>query len=200
MTGNGRQRFNPLDRFLRRRRAQALAAVIPPGSRVLDVGCGTENWLVRSSEKWDDNSLGIDPELDERFVDRRGRREVIADVSHRDPAGFDTVTSLAVVEHLPVDAVRSHLRSIRDVLCPDGRLVLTTPTPRSRPVLEFLAYRLRIISAQEIRDHRHYYDREELVDLLHAVGFDRIEHDSFQFGLNQRVVARRPAALGDVGS
>ncbi len=200
MITDRRQRFNPLDRFLRRLRARPLVDLVPPGSRVLDVGCGTENWLVRSFATWGVDSLGIDPHLEAEFVDHHGRRDVIVDVEDREPASFDVATSLAVIEHLPVESVGSHLKSIRNALRPDGLLVLTTPTPRSRPVLEFLAYRLHVISADEIRDHRHYYDEGELIEMLGANGFDRVEHASFQFGLNQRVLARRPVADEVVGS
>ena len=100
-------------------------------------------------------------------------------------------TSLAVIEHLPVDAVAAHLEAIAATLRPGGRLLLTTPTPRSKPLLEFLAFRLRLISAHEIRDHRHYWSRSELVELLDRLGWADVEHRSFQIGCNQRVLARR---------
>lgn len=193
-----RQRFNPIDRTLRRLRARSVSRHVPPGSRVVDVGCGLDNWLIRSMtapgspSRWSDRSLGIDPDLDEHAMDEHGRRADIGEIARHEPGGFDAATSLAVIEHLPPDTVVDHLAAILTVLRPDGVLVLTTPTPRSKPVLEFLAYRLRVISAHEIRDHRRYYDRPALVTSLTAAGFDRIEHTPFQLGLNQRVVARRP--------
>jgi 2-polyprenyl-3-methyl-5-hydroxy-6-metoxy-1,4-benzoquinol methylase len=193
---SGRQAFNPVDRAVRRLRARSVTRHIPADSRVLDVGCGLENWLIRSMTKgsagWRDDSLGIDPHLDPAAVDGHGRRADIAEVARSEPGGYDAVTSLAVIEHLPPDSVAGHLDGIRSALRPGGVLVLTTPTPRAQPVLEFLAFRLHVISAHEIRDHRHYYDRGELVTLLADAGFERIEHTLFQAGLNQRVTARRP--------
>lgn len=191
---SARQRFNPIDRFLRRRRASALARFVPEGSRVLDVGCGLDNWLVRSSTGWHHDSVGIDPDLPDALVGRQGRRATVDEVADTDPGAFDVVTSLAVIEHLPTETVEGHLRAIADTLRPHGRLVLTTPTPRSKPVLEFLAFRLRVISAHEIRDHRHYYGADELVALLAGLGWRDVDHAHFQFGLNQRVVAVRPIA------
>ena len=186
-----RQAFNLLDRFFRRRRARALARVVAPGSRVLDVGCGLENWLVRSSSGWSPDSLGIDPDLDDRYLDHRGRRADVEQIGAEESGRFDAVTSLAVIEHLPTHSVGDHLSAIASTMRPGGMLVLTTPTRRARPVLEFLAYRLHVISAHEIRDHQHYYDRTELVELVGAHGFEAVEHSTFQVGLNQRVVARR---------
>lgn len=195
-----RQAFNRVDRAVRRLRARSVTRHVPPGSRVLDVGCGLENWLIRSMtgrpSGWRDDSLGIDPDLDETAVDAHGRRSDLADVADSEPGAYDAVTSLAVIEHLPPDRVAEHLDAIRTTLRPGGVLVLTTPTPRSKPVLEFLAFRLHVISAHEIRDHRHYYDGEELLALLADAGFERTSHTPFQLGLNQRVTARRPPDPG----
>ena len=166
---------------------------MPAGSRLLDVGCGLDNWLVTSGDRFRDDSLGIDPDLDEDRIDERGRRATVDEVARDEPGRFDAATSLAVIEHLPTDQVDAHLTAIRTVLRPGGVLFLTTPTPRSKPVLEFLAFRLKVISAHEIRDHRHYYDERELVELFRRTGFERVEHEHFQFGMNQRVLGRRPS-------
>ncbi|MFP5488970.1 MAG: methyltransferase domain-containing protein [Acidimicrobiia bacterium] len=198
VAASGRQRFNPIDRALRRLRARSVARHVTAGSRVVDVGCGLDNWLIRSmtgpgaGARWRHDSLGIDPDLDEHALDEHGRRTDIVELARREPGGFDAATSLAVIEHLPPETVVDHLASIRSVLRPGGVLVLTTPTPRSKPVLEFLAYRLRVISAHEIRDHRQYFHRTALVGALTAAGFERIVHTPFQLGLNQRVIAHRP--------
>jgi 2-polyprenyl-3-methyl-5-hydroxy-6-metoxy-1,4-benzoquinol methylase len=164
--------------------------LVEPGARLLDVGCGTENWLVRSAHGIAPDSLGIDPDLEQEFVDERGRRATVEDIASVEPASFDAVTSLAVIEHLPPPSVAAHIASIGTALVPGGRLVLTTPTPRARPVLEFLAFRLHLISAHEISDHKHYYNRDELLALFEPGGWD-VEHRSFQLGFNQRILARR---------
>ena len=99
-------------------------------------------------------------------------------------------TSLAVIEHLPVDEVLSHLRDIGACLRPGGTLVLTTPTPAAKPVPEFLAFRLGVISQQEIADHRHYWNTKELRGALHQAGFSDIRMKYFQLGLNRQVIAK----------
>lgn len=189
---SARQRFNPVDRLLRTRRARVVTSALPGGTRVLDVGCGLENWLVRTTSQWHETSLGIDPDLEQHHLGPQGRRATVEEIAAEDPGGFDAVTSLAVIEHLPVEAVPAHLDAIATTLRQGGRLLLTTPTPRSKPLLEFLAFRLHVISAHEIRDHRHYWSRDELVELLAGLGWTDIDHRSFQLGCNQRVLARRP--------
>ena len=99
-------------------------------------------------------------------------------------------TSLAVIEHLPVDEVLSHLRDIGACLRPGGTLLLTTPTPAAKPVLEFLAFRLRVISQQEIADHRHYWSSHELMSALHEAGYSDIRMKYFQLRLNRQVIAK----------
>lgn len=191
MTGS-RQRFNLIDRFVRRLRVRKITSLVPLGSKVLDVGCGQENWFIRTATDASSGSLGIDPHLIDEFVDVQGARSTIEEIAEQSPGSFDVSTSLAVIEHIPVDAVTGHLTAIWSVIRPGGRLILTTPTKRSQPILELLAYRLHVISEEEIRDHQHYYGRPEIERALSGVGFADIDHTTFQFGLNQRVIARRP--------
>ena len=81
------------------------------------------------------------------------------------------------------------LREARRVLRPDGRLVLTVPTPRGKPVLEVLA-RLGAVSREEIRDHKIYYDRARLTSTLARHGLVVERYDAFQLGWNSLCVAR----------
>ena len=179
-----RQAFNRFDRTIRQMRSRAVLRRIGENVRLLDVGCGQDNFFVRTAPKLLAGSLGIDPNLRDEALDERGRRTTLDQVLDETNAQFDVVTSLAVIEHLPVDQVPAEMKSFLAALRPGGRLVLTTPSPRARPVLEFLAYRLRVISADEIRDHRHYYTHGELLRLAEDAGFKNASVKSFQLGMN----------------
>ncbi len=98
---------------------------------------------------------------------------------------------LAVLEHLEGGKVEETMKEIHRILKPDGLLILTTPTPRSEPLLEFLAFRLHVISEREIRGHRHYYRRAEMAALAQLSGFDILKASNFQAGLNSLYVFRK---------
>jgi hypothetical protein len=85
------------------------------------------------------------------------------------------------------------------ILRPGGVAIITTPSVRSKRVLELLAFRLHVIDADEIRDHKHYYTKGELRTLLVGAGFakDAITYRSFALGMNQLVVATKESAAGD---
>ena len=76
---------------------------------------------------------------------------------------FDVVTMLAVLEHL--ETPLEMIREIERVLKPLRRLILTVPSKRAKPVLEFLSYRMKIVSEHEIKDHKNYYNFEDILEL-----------------------------------
>lgn len=188
-----RQDFNAIDRFVRRLRARRVKQHTSPGDRVLDVGCGQQNWLVSSVDTWSDDSLGIDPHLRPEFQSDNGTTETIQDIANDDSRRFDVALSLAVIEHLERGDADEHLSLIAQSLRPGGRIVLTTPTPRSRRLLEFLAFRLHLISADEIADHKYYYPLDEISAVVEGAGFETVSAETFQFGMNQMVVGQLPS-------
>ncbi len=98
---------------------------------------------------------------------------------------FGTITMLAIIEHLenPAPLLRECGRGLRR----SGRIILTTPSPPSKPVLELLAW-LHVISRKEIFDHKHYYNKEEIEGLLAAAGFRDVKAWAVSFGLNNMAV------------
>ncbi len=155
---------------------------------LLDIGCGDRLALLEAVSPIVRKAIGIDAEVEElehgniQTLRFRLERKLPFQDSY-----FDIVTMLAVLEHLdfPLDV----LKEIRRVMRPGGFLLITTPTPMARPVLEFLSYRLHLVSEKEIRDHNRYYDRKAIKDLLEASGLAVQKHRYFQVGFNNFVVA-----------
>ena len=98
----------------------------------------------------------------------------------------DVVVSTAFIEH--VDHPREILVEAVRILRKGGTLVLTTPTPLAKNLLEFLSFRLGWISKREIAEHKNYFDRESLLGLLSGVKVKKIKHEYFELGLNNLLV------------
>lgn len=103
---------------------------------------------------------------------------------------FDFITMLAVMEHLEDDV--AVLRECERLLKPGGGLLITVPSWYAKPILEILSFKLNLLNPDEIRDHKRYYDKSDLVSLFEQIdGLYLQEHAYFQFGFNNRVFARK---------
>jgi SAM-dependent methyltransferase len=174
-----------LEPLLRRARiAKALPVIRKyPHCRFLDVGCGWEARLLKDVEPYISRGVGVDRrapavESDKLMTVRVDLERTLPFESHT----FDVVTMLAVLEHLG-DPLRV-LVEVRRVLRPRGTLILTVPSHAAKPVLEFLAYKLKLVNAAEIADHKRYYGRRDLRELSEQAGFRMHTHRYFQMGFN----------------
>lgn len=97
---------------------------------------------------------------------------------------FDTIVALAVIEHIHIVDVFSIFNLLKSKLKPGGVLLLTTPTPLAKPVLELLAF-VRVLDKQNIEEHKHYWNKKEIEYLAQRNGFTVRQYEKFQFGFNQ---------------
>lgn len=186
------------DVIFRFRAGRVLSCLPQPASIVADLGSGFDARFLRIAYRTGLIGAGIavDISLDTSRPD--AAIELIeADLSKELPipdASVNATTSLAVLEHL--DEPARHISEMHRILRPGGTVIMTTPSMRSRRLLEFLAFHLHVISADEIRDHKHYYTEPELRTLLRRAGFadNMIAYKSFALGMNQLVVATKDGA------
>lgn len=157
-----------------------------------DIGCGCQGRFLRLISKYIKKGYGFDIRANDC---RYGNVLIVNNEKYKGLLPMkderaDVVFMLAVLEHLPYGTflVKEGLR----ILNQGGYFVLTTPTPAAKPVLEFLSYKLHLISEESIREHQHYYNKRELIE---CVVSDRacklLKHQYFQFGFNQLIVVRK---------
>jgi len=158
---------------------------------VCDIGCGMSGEFLRLISPRIVQGYGFDRKVQPETAGNI-RLQPVADLSAGLPLAdecVDHVTMIALMEHLaePLEL----LAEARRILKKGGRLIISTPAPRAKPLLEFLAFRLKMIAAYEIADHKFYYPAASLRRCLEQAGFSDIVTGTFQFGFNQIAVARK---------
>ncbi|MCC7278095.1 MAG: class I SAM-dependent methyltransferase [Chromatiaceae bacterium] len=182
-----------LEPLLRRMRLRQVLPYIEKHQdcRLLDIGCGWDIRLLRSIETHITTGIGIDFKVpDFRSGKIRTMSARLDKILPFDDASFDLITMLAVLEHLdnPVEI----LCECKRILRPGGGLLLTVPSRRAKPILEFLAFKMNVVNPEEILDHKRYFNREDLIRLfLRIPGLILREHAYFQLQLNNRIFAVR---------
>ncbi len=157
----------------------------------VDIGCGFNGTFLFSVRRKIKKGYGFDIRANER---QSGNVKIInnAECGGKIPlkAGVaDRVFLLAVLEHLDKNNTVAE-ESVR-VLKKEGQIIITTPAPIAKPVLEFLSYKLHLISEASIQEHRHYYNKQELIDLLDLNHCICETYKRFLFGFNQIIVSRK---------
>jgi len=100
---------------------------------------------------------------------------------------FDTVTMIAVIEHLhrPDRA----LRAVRPLLKDGGRLLITTPSPLG-DMAHQIGSRIGLFYPESVVQHVKIFTKGELCRLVVECGFEIERYRRFLFGLNHFVACR----------
>ncbi len=166
---------------------------VPPGARVLDLGCGLTDLPSRLP-----SYVGCDQSPEILLVQRARFPSAVFfewDFAESDaPVGlaaqgpFDVVLLLAVLEHV----AKPHRLVARAVslLGPGGRLVVTTPHPLGRLPLETGAA-LGLLSPHARDEHETLLGRAALEEAGRSAGVSLVLYRRFLLGLNQLAVFSR---------
>lgn len=181
-----------LEPILRQFRIQKVIQSIPPQTTLLDIGCGRSAQFLKSIAIHLKQGVGLDFKVDPE--ETKNIKTLSFQFTEKLPfedQSFEVVTLLAVLEH--IENEQAILQEIYRVLTPGGKLILTVPSLWSKPILEFLAYHLKIISKAEIRDHKRYYNRATLRKaLVLEAGFQEFYHQYFLFWMNNFCTVTKP--------
>lgn len=182
-------RWNIFDNFLLQRRIYEALVYIPSNAIVCDIGCGDGKLLFSIKNKIREG-IGIDKKIKEGKYDNLLfiKQDIDGYKLEINSEYVDVVLLLAVLEHLRNP--KNTLKEIYRILKPGGILILTTPSPWSKIPLELMAS-ISILNKNQIYDHKHYYSKNELIELLKNVGFSEISFSYFQLGFNQKIISKK---------
>ena len=184
-----------MEGFLSRKRAERANKLIPKTrrkGRILDIGCGSfPSFLTGTvfSERYG-LDRGIGEELKGQFLKDHKVILVDCDLEYGrhipfENGFFDVVTMLAVLEHLSPGSLPAVISETKRVLKPGGVFIMTTPAPWTEGLLKFLAL-IKMVSNEEIEEHKGQYSKKQIYALLEEGGFERekIEVGSFECLMN----------------
>ncbi len=165
------------------------------GRRVADLGCGFNARFSRTLADEAQALTLVDVALADDLKDDPRITTIEAPLEDALPqipdASIDLLLMLSVLEHLrePQQA----LDAIARVLAPGGVALINVPSWRGKRYLEFSAFRLGTSPAEEMDDHKAYYDPKDLWPMLVKAGFrpSSLKVYRHKFGLNTFAVCAR---------
>jgi ubiquinone/menaquinone biosynthesis C-methylase UbiE len=182
--------YTAFDRFVAWCRFRAATPHIRFQSRVCDLGCGAGAPFLHHVASRLTSGVGLDEYAGEST--KENISVVHANITTSLPlesGQFDHVTMLAVLEHLeePKKVLAEGYRLLR----PGGSLIMTWPSSLVDPMLEVLTRIGMVNDELGFDQHQPRIPVAMLRDMLQEIGFAQIENGTFEFGLNNWLVAHK---------
>lgn len=181
-----------LDKFLRWWRFKKVERLIPRNSIICDIGCGKDAYLLKKIFEKINYGIGFDKNIENSKSSKLELKKLqVFENIPLEKESCDVLTMMAALEHLdyPQEVLKESFRLLKK----GGKLIMTTPTPLAKPILEGLAFKLRLINKESIQDHKNYFWPKEIKKILLMSGFkeENIKNYFFEFHLNTLIIAQK---------
>jgi ubiquinone/menaquinone biosynthesis C-methylase UbiE len=162
---------------------------LPQGARVLDVGCGTGEYVYRANELGF-SACGVEPAEAMRKVaiEKNPNSKILDGVATALPfpdKSFDLVICIEVLRYLHRADNRQALREMHRVLRPDGMMFLTSVNKYALDGF-YVHYRLRRLwggtSVSAALPHCEFTTPADIDEEIRAAGFSAAVHHGVLFG------------------
>lgn len=150
------------------------------GGDWLDVGCGP-GFLLAEARDAGFRVRGIEPDAKAASLARTRLGDVVRHDLFREPGDADVLSTLDVLEHVPLDQLAAFAARVRASLRPGGLWVIKVPSTEGLYFRVAHALRLRkplarLWQAAHAFPHTIYFDRRTLTAFLHRNGFTVLGH------------------------
>lgn len=156
---------------------------------VLDLGCGYT--ALPSQIPSERLYVGIDVSSDciKWNQENHPHREFYVRNLETDDLGvaqtFDTIVMTAIMEHLAEPG--PILNQLRLYLKPDGRILVTTPTPFGG-IVHAVGAQIGLFYKEAFDEHERFFDKKEMAAYLQQYDLSLLKYQRFLFGFNQLFV------------
>jgi 2-polyprenyl-3-methyl-5-hydroxy-6-metoxy-1,4-benzoquinol methylase len=156
------------------------------GKSIIDFGCGSDFEAISKRYTETSKAVLIDLYGDDftknkiKFINYNNNLNKI-DIELKNEK-FDIIILAAVIEHL--DNPEVIIKYLKKFLNKNGYFLLTAPSIYSKPILEFMAFKLNIINADLVKEHKRYYNKNEYIDLAKKTESNLINFKYFLLGMN----------------
>lgn len=152
-----------------------------PGGKLLEIGCGTGEFLRKAQAFYECSGIEIDPKTSAFARDELGLDIVTGDIMrHQLPYSreFDVIALFQVIEHIPNP--KALLEKIEPLIRFGGYLLIECPNRRS------LSLRLlgRWHVLLEGNEHITFFSRNSLRLLLESSGYNVVDCETFKSDMN----------------
>jgi SAM-dependent methyltransferase len=178
-----------LDRFIQRWRMRQAMRFIPENARVIDIGAH-EGELFQALDGKLVRGFGIEP-LRQTVLEAANFSVVpgFFPASRPPEGGWNAVTMLAVLEHIPTAAQPALADACYELLRPGGRVIITVPAKAVDHILAILRG-LRLIDGMSLEEH-YGFEPADTERIFGVPKFRMIHRSKFQWGLNHLFVFER---------
>ncbi len=178
-----------LDRFIQRWRMHQAMRFVPARVRLIDVGAREGEFFKILGDQLA-FGFGVEPlqktELTgENFSIQPGFFPAVRPTE----TGWDAITMLAVLEHIPRDRQAALASACHELLRPGGRVIVTVPARAVDHILSGLRF-LRLIDGMSLEEH-YGFEPADTARIFAQPAFRLLHHSRFQAGLNHLFVFER---------
>ena len=156
------------------------------GKKIIDFGCGSNFQNITKKYSRASRAVLIDLYGDDfiknniKFINYNKDLNKI-DIELKNEK-FDIIILAAVIEHLDNPAVI--IKFLKKFLNKNGYFLLTAPSIYSKPILEFMAFKLHLINEDLVREHKRYYNKDQYINLAKETESNLINFKFFLLGMN----------------